>query len=135
MMIYSDTETTTIGYDQEVKSTYLLFKRPLDEEEIIQAQQEFLAAISSTEVKTSKHISDARALESLTFHSQEWYNKVIIPFIKEQSSEDKATIAIVINPELMQVINPNDLNSRITSDAKTGYFEDEATARAWLAVQ
>ena len=133
MMIYRDTDKAKMGYDNELNSTYLLMKQALTEEEVINAHQEFIDMLTSLNISTGRHLSDARALSGLTAHSRQWINKVIIPFIKEKSQQDKASIALLINEEVMQDLKVGDKQSMTSADAETAFFKEEHQAWDWLA--
>lgn len=134
-MIFSDTEKASIGYDHKTDHTYLVFKRSIGEEDMVEAHKTLLDMITEHHVCSGKHMSDARALNTLTAHSRQWINKVVVPFIQERSAKQRAKIALVLSEPIMAELNLSNCEQRYSHEADTMIFDNDELAREWLATQ
>lgn len=134
-MIFSETDKASIGYDHHTDHSFLVIKRDIAEEEMVDAHQDLLLMITEHKVRSGKHLSDARALPILSATTRQWINKVVVPFIQESSHAKRAKIALVLNEETMIDLGLRNCEQRHSAEADTMIFDDDALAREWLSTQ
>lgn len=120
----------TIGFDEEIQATYLIFHDFCNTELFKEAHLRILEAFLKH--RSGKHFTDTRNMGAVSPKIQTWVATTIVPEMAFVSPRGKAHIALILGKDVFANFAAENIAEKTTQISHTRFFDQEVMARDWL---
>lgn len=132
-MIFKNTDQIEIGFDNDTSSTYMYFKKQVNEDDFIEAHHELQEVLNTRNYTTGKHLVDTSNLKVITPYASKWVAENIVSQIQKVSANGKARIAVILGSNAFTDFGAEHIHSKYGDSVHIHFFSRRDDANLWLS--